>query len=1028
MESRKIKILAIDNNQDNLVTIKALILGAFPDASIMTALTITKGFELAVAEDPDVILLDIDMSIMDGFELCKKLKADEKLGNIPIVLVTSITEDKESRIKALECGVEAFLAKPIDKSELIAQIRAMVKIKTANIEKHTEKERLAYLLNKQTDELQATHRATLNLLEDLRKENDSRRKSQEALRESEINLRSTFDQSPVGSVIVGLDKRFIRCNSAFCNFLGYTEDELIGKTVADVTWPDDKDLGMPDMKLMVEGKKDSSTLQKRYVRKDGSIVWGEITISLVRDTENKPKYFLSIIQDITDRKQAEEKLIRSEEKYRMFIDLAPDAFFLGDDAGNFIVVNNSAVKLTGYTHDELKKMNINDLFPNNFNKSKPLRYDLLDNGETLKNERKLIRKDGQAVFVDMNSKRLPDGTYQSFIRDITERRQAEEKVQNIARLYALLSHINQAIIRTQEQNELFIIICQVAIEFGKFRMAWIGLPDKTDNMIKPVAHAGFEDGYLNQVAIQTGNVPSGKGPTGLAFNSGEIIICNDIATEPLMLPWRNKALKHGYRSSVAVPFKSKGKIIGILNLYASEPGFFTEDERKLLQKIGENISFALNAIDSEKERKNSELLLRVINEELIQINEELVIAKEHAEESDRLKSAFLANMSHEIRTPMNGILGFAGLLKEPKLTGEEQKEYIAIIEKSGTRMLNIINDIITISKVESGQMNILISETSVNEQIEFVYTFFKPEVEQKGMHLCFKNSLTSKESIIKTDKEKVYSILTNLVKNAIKYSDVGTIEIGYNLAGAQGLASLPQPAPLPQPVSPYLQFYVKDTGIGIPSDRQQAIFDRFVQADIGDKRAFQGAGLGLSISKAYVEMLGGRIWLESEEGKGSTFYFTIPYNGEHNAEKAAKTIVKDETVKIQTDPKNPGLKILIAEDDETSGMLIEIAVKGLSKQILKARTGIEAVETCRSHRDIDIVLMDIKMPEIDGYEATKQIRKFNNNVIIIAQTAYALIGDCEKALESGCNDYIAKPFGRATLTAIIEKHLKKQMF
>ena len=242
-----------------------------------------------------------------------------------------------------------------------------------------------------------------------------------------------------------------------------------------------------------------------------------------------------------------------------------------------------------------------------------------------------------------------------------------------------------------------------------------------------------------------------------------------------------------------------------------------------------------------------------------QAEQELIIAKEHAEESDRLKSAFLANMSHEIRTPMNGILGFAELLKEPDLTGEEQQRFIGMIEKGGARLLNIINDIISISKVESGQMEISISDSNINEQIEYVYNFFTPEVERKGMQFFFKIALPSNKAIIKTDHEKIYAVLTNLVKNAIKYTNEGTIEFGYEINGK------------------YLRFFVKDTGIGIPRDRQEAIFERFVQAGISDKQALQGAGLGLSISKAYVEMLGGEIWVQSEAGKGSIFYFTLPY-------------------------------------------------------------------------------------------------------------------------------------------------------
>jgi len=239
---------------------------------------------------------------------------------------------------------------------------------------------------------------------------------------------------------------------------------------------------------------------------------------------------------------------------------------------------------------------------------------------------------------------------------------------------------------------------------------------------------------------------------------------------------------------------------------------------------------------------------------------ELTIAKERAEESDRLKSAFLANMSHEIRTPMNGILGFAGLLAEPDLTGEKQQFYISIIEKSGKRMLNIINDIIDISKIESGLMTVNTSKSNINEQTEYIYTFFKPEVEEIGMELFVKNGLADGLAMVNIDREKVYAILINLVKNAIKFSKAGFIEFGYEKKGT------------------WLEFYVKDTGIGIPKNKQKSIFERFIQADSSTIKAFNGTGLGLSISKSYVEMLGGAIWLESTEGVGSTFYFKIPYH------------------------------------------------------------------------------------------------------------------------------------------------------
>jgi len=395
-----------------------------------------------------------------------------------------------------------------------------------------------------------------------------------------------------------------------------------------------------------------------------------------------------------------------------------------------------------------------------------------------------------------------------------------------------------------------------------------------------------------------------------------------------------------------------------------------------------------------------------------QRTKELVKSKEKAEESDRLKSAFLANMSHEIRTPMNGILGFAELLKGPGLTGEQQQDYIGIIEQSGARMLNIINDIVDISKIESGQMELFISETKVNELTEFIYDCLKLEAENKRINLSFKNNLPADEALIKTDRGKLYAILSNLVKNAIKYTDNGSIEFGVSTSSTTGTVS--------EPVE-LLQFYVKDTGIGIPIQRQKAIFERFIQADIIDKEARQGAGLGLAIAKAYVEMLGGKIWVESESGKGSVFHFTIPYYPKTDK----KVVVKNVDLDNNNITQIKKLKILIAEDDEGSAKLLATVLGKISKEIYITRTGIETVEAYRNSPDIDLILMDIQMPEMNGYEATRQIREFSKNVIIIAQTAYALSGDKEKAMEAGCSDYISKPIITDNLLNMILKHVKQ---
>jgi PAS domain S-box-containing protein len=478
--------------------------------------------------------------------------------------------------------------------------------------------------------------------------------------------------------------------------------------------------------------------------------------------------------------------------------------------------------------------------------------------------------------------------------------------------------------------------------------------------------------------------------------TGKIIACNQ-ACQTLTEYSRQEILGQSF-SILLQPEKSENIIFDYYQ--HQQNGGYTSLEFPIITKSGKAKYIELSGTNIEI--NGTEICQGIFKDitNRIEREHELTLTKERAEESDKLKSAFLANMSHEIRTPMNGILGFAELLREEKLTGEEQKEYISIIQKSGARMLNIINDIIDISKIESGQVHANIKESNINEQIEYIFTFFKPEAEAKGIQLLFVNTLLLKESIIKTDREKVFAILTNLVKNAIKYSDKGPIEIGYLVKGE------------------YLEFFVKDAGIGIAGDRQEAIFERFIQADIEDKRAYQGAGLGLAISKAYVEMLGGKIWVESEVGKGSSFYFTLPYN--YKIEEEVPTEKDDSGT--ENDINDKKLTILIAEDDDISEKLIYIAIRMIGKEVFKVKTGTEAVDACRNNPEIDLILMDIQMPEMNGYEATRQIREFNKDVIIIAQTAFGLSGDREKAIKAGCNDYISKPINKVALTGLIQKY------
>lgn len=384
---------------------------------------------------------------------------------------------------------------------------------------------------------------------------------------------------------------------------------------------------------------------------------------------------------------------------------------------------------------------------------------------------------------------------------------------------------------------------------------------------------------------------------------------------------------------------------------------------------------------------------------------DLVQAKEKAEESDRLKSAFLANISHEIRTPMNGILGFAELLKEPELTGDEQSEYIDLIRQSGERMLSLINDLIDISRIEAGETFFQITETPVNTLLHNLHAFFRPQAEKKALHLSCSTGLSDSKSTIDTDETKLGQILTNLIQNALKFTHKGNIAFGYERVGEN------------------LEFFVSDTGIGIPAAMKEKIFDRFRQLDNSLTRTHEGSGLGLCITKAYVEKLGGKIDVESHEGQDCTFRFTIPYSPCSSQTHPASLKTLEERARL-TPPR--ALTIVVAEDDETSRLLLQTTLKDDNIALLTACNGIEAVDLVRKNPGIDLVLMDIRMPEMNGFDAAKAIKTIRPLLPVIAQTAFASAEERNKALEAGCDGFLSKPVKKNELLEMIIRVLDRQ--
>lgn len=639
--------------------------------------------------------------------------------------------------------------------------------------------------------------------------------------DDKIRLNNLLDNLETGIVVHASDTSVIQSNLKACEILGLCEDEMKGKKSIDPIW---KFIGTDLEPILVEKYPVNhiSTTKKPFKdtifgiqhTKDNSIVWVNVNGFPVIDTHNCITEIVISFIDITEK-----KLLENELKYRALFETSNDANLLIFD-GRFVDCNEEALDLFGCDRDQIigsEPIKFSPLIqPNGHLSSEEAQKKINKalSGESQHFEWEHCRLDGTTFAAEITLHPINIGRkthLQVIVRNVSENKRSEQTISMLAHAIRSISEC----VSITDMEDTIIFVNKAFIKTYKYdeqelignNISIIRSPNNSLETVEKILPTTIEGGW-----------------------SGELLNVKKDGTEfPVFV-------------STSVIRDEKGDPVALIGITKD---ITASKQAELLLK-----------------EKSEKIIAQ--NEQLNKTNIELIFAKDKAEESDRLKSAFLANMSHEIRTPMNGILGFSDLLKQPGLSGDEQQAYIEIIEKSGARLLNIINDIIDISKIEAGLMKLNLKESNINEQTNYIFNFFKPELDAKNINFSLQNGLSDKEAKIITDCEKVYAILTNLVKNAIKYTEKGALEFGYSFNSEQKLS--------------YLTFYVKDSGIGIPKKRQHAVFERFIQADIADKMARQGAGLGLTISKAYVEMLGGKIWLESTEGIGSTFYFTLPFN------------------------------------------------------------------------------------------------------------------------------------------------------
>ncbi|MCF6332939.1 MAG: ATP-binding protein, partial [Draconibacterium sp.] len=558
-------------------------------------------------------------------------------------------------------------------------------------------------------------------------------------------------------------------------------------------------------------------------------------------------------------------------------------------------------------------------------------------------------------------------------RDITERKKAEE-------IQKVLYNISNAVIATENLEEL---IGRVQIELGKIIDATnfhIALYDeKSDSISVPF--------FLNK-EVDISEVVKGKTLTRYLIKQKRSLLIN----KEKLIELRKSNEIGGFEVDpeiwIGVPLKNEGMLTGVLAVQSyTDKNAYNESDLRMLEFVSDQVSTSIL-------RKKAEL--------------DLVEALDKATESDRLKSAFLATMSHELRTPLNAIIGFSDFLNKD-LPVDDVVNFGKIINSSGQHLLSIVNDLFDITLIEAGEIKVKNKETSLKDILYGVHSVIEAKKQRdnkEAVELKLNFSAEEEDFSFNTDANKIKQILINLLKNAIKFTHDGHIHYGCELLKEKNNA--------------FLKFYVKDTGIGISKDKQNLIFDIFRQADDTHTRKYGGTGIGLSVAKRLVEILGGKIWLESEVGVGSTFYFTIPVE---KPESVSLPSLEGEEAETIADSKT--IIILIVEDDLMSFKFIEVVLNKLEIKFIWAQNGEEAIRMCKENKDIDLVLMDINMPLLNGYAATKEIKQMRPGLPIIAQTAVAIAGDREKSIEAGCDDYITKPIKKDELIAMIKKYLNR---
>jgi PAS domain S-box-containing protein len=883
-----------------------------------------------------------------------------------------------------------------------------------------------------------------------------------AVKESEQRFRKIFEDSPYGIAMVNSDYRFIRINSQFRKMMGYSEKEICNLTFKDITHPEHLENDIFNIEKLIKGEIKNYNTEKRYIRKDKQIIWGEINISVMRDNNGNFLYFLAMIEDITSRKLAEEAVKESEEHFRQIVKNAEAAYFRIDANGNYEEVNNSWLKIHKFTYpDEII--------------GKHFRFTQVDSD--IEKAHSIVKEllKGKPIETGEFSRRCKDGsigyhTYsinpvltkgkitgiEGFLIDITDQKLALEELKASRERYqTLIETMNEGLILVDNNDIIQFVNKRECEIFGYEPEEMIGRVGYKMMIAEEDRHIIIEknrdrqdlksDSYEIRAIRKNGekiwiniNGAPVKDKNGKVIGSvGLILDITEKKNTEENLMKLSRAVQQSPASIVITDLN--GDIEYVNPKFVEITGYLPEEvvgKNPRILKSGlkppEDYKILWDTITSgndwygefQNKRKNGMIFWEsasispirnsegvithylAVKEDITEKKEkelELIKAKEKAEESERLKSSFLANMSHELRTPMVGILGFSELIKNIA-DNNELKDFADNISKSGKRLLETLNLILDLSRIEAGRVEVKTGEVNIVKLTKEVYTNYTSEAEKKKIKYSF---VCPYESVIsKIDERMIFESINNLVNNAFKYTKSGEIKIIIR----------------PDTKNNIVNIKVKDTGIGIAKENIDVIFEEFRQVSEGYSRSFEGTGLGLTITKNFIEKNGGKLVVESEIGIGTVFTIILPLVDITEIPDKDNNIPENET----PTETNKSAFVLCVDDDSFTREYLEYILKG-KYNLAFADNGINALETAKIKK-YNLILMDINLGKgMDGVETTRKLRKLPGyeKIPIIAMTAFAMVGDKEEFIANGMSDYISKPFKSAELIALVEKTLKK---